>query len=70
LDIARILGDDKAVRAVGTANGQNPIMIIVPCHRVIGSNGSLVGYAHGLKIKQELLALENPNEYALNGTLF
>lgn len=70
LDIARILGDDKSVRAVGTANGQNPIMIIVPCHRVIGSDGSLTGYAHGIHIKRKLLALENPKAYAINGTLF
>ncbi len=70
LDIARILEDEKAVRAVGMANGQNPIMIIVPCHRVIGSDGSLTGYAHGIEIKRQLLALENPRNFAINGTLF
>ena len=70
LDIAKKLGDPNATRAVGMANGKNPIAIIVPCHRVIGSNGSLTGYAHGTAIKRELLALENPNEYAVNGTLF
>lgn len=48
----------KAVRAVGAANGANPIAIIVPCHRVIGKNGSLTGYAYGLEMKQFLLSLE------------
>jgi methylated-DNA-[protein]-cysteine S-methyltransferase len=56
--IARRIGNDKAVRAVGLANGSNPISIIIPCHRVIGSNGSLTGYGGGLPIKQALLALE------------
>ena len=60
------LGDVKAVRAVGKANGQNPIAIIIPCHRVIGSDGSLVGYASGLAIKEKLLHLEG----ALNPELF
>ena len=53
--IAQRLGNPKAVRAVGLANGSNPISIIIPCHRVIGSNGSLVGYGGGLPIKQALL---------------
>jgi methylated-DNA-[protein]-cysteine S-methyltransferase len=57
-DIAQRLGNAKAVRAVGLANGSNPISIIIPCHRVIGSNGSLVGYGGGLATKQALLALE------------
>jgi methylated-DNA-[protein]-cysteine S-methyltransferase len=57
-DIARSINNPKAVRAVGAANGRNPIAIIVPCHRVIGSNGSLTGYAWGTNIKAELLALE------------
>lgn len=70
LSIARQLGDEKAVRAVGMANGRNPIAIVVPCHRVIGSNGSLTGYAYGLDVKRKLLALENPSEFAINGTLF
>ena len=56
--LARRLGDPKAVRAVGTANGRNPISIVVPCHRVIGANGSLTGYAGGLWRKQALLKLE------------
>ena len=57
-ELARRLGNAKAVRAVGLANGSNPISIIIPCHRVIGSNGSLVGYGGGLPTKQALLALE------------
>ena len=59
-DIARRLGNPKAVRAVGSANARNPISIIVPCHRVIGANGSLTGYAGGLLRKSQLLSLENP----------
>ncbi len=55
-DIARAIGNPKAVRAVGLANGRNPMAIIVPCHRVIGSNGSLTGYGGGLERKQWLLA--------------
>ena len=70
LDIAKKLGDPNATRAVGMANGKNPIAIVVPCHRVIGSNGSLTEYAHGTDVKRKLLALENPQEYALNGLLF
>jgi methylated-DNA-[protein]-cysteine S-methyltransferase len=60
------LGNVKAIRAVGKANGQNPIAILIPCHRVIGANGSLVGYAGGLAIKEKLLHLEG----ALNPELF
>ncbi|MBV8714211.1 MAG: methylated-DNA--[protein]-cysteine S-methyltransferase [Chloroflexi bacterium] len=56
--LASELGDPKAMRAVGLANGRNPISIIVPCHRVIGSNGSLTGYGGGLPRKQWLLAHE------------
>jgi len=56
--IARTLGDITASRAVGAANGQNPIAIIVPCHRVIGSSGKLVGYGGGLPIKKFLIDLE------------
>ena len=55
------IGKPKAVRAVGAANGRNPISIILPCHRVVGSNGSLVGYAAGLDIKQRLLEHERRN---------
>lgn len=57
-DIARKIGKPKAVRAVGAANGRNPISIIAPCHRVIGSNGKLTGFAGGLKAKAALLRLE------------
>jgi len=57
-ELAKQIGDPKAVRAVGAANGQNPIPIIVPCHRVIGSNGSLTGFGGGLENKRKLLELE------------
>lgn len=58
LDIARAVGDKKAVRAVGNANGRNKIVIIIPCHRVIGSNGQLTGYGGGLWRKEWLLKHE------------
>ena len=70
LDVATLLDNPKAVRAVGIANAKNPIPFVVPCHRVIGKNGSLVGYANGLKMKQFLLNLENPKNYNLQGVLF
>lgn len=57
-DIARHIEQPAAVRAVGAANGRNPIAIIVPCHRVIGANGSLIGFGGGLPVKRVLLALE------------
>lgn len=57
-DIAKAIGQPNAVRAVGLANGSNPISIIVPCHRVIGANGSLTGFGGGLEIKQLLLQHE------------
>ena len=57
-EIAKIIGNEKASRAVGMANNKNPIAIIVPCHRVIGANGKLVGYAGGIDIKEKLLELE------------
>lgn len=56
--LARRIGDPKAVRAVGLANGANPIAIIIPCHRVVGSSGSLTGYGGGLPTKRALLSLE------------
>lgn len=56
--IARLIGRPDASRAVGAANGQNPVPIVVPCHRVIGANGSLTGYGGGLPLKRRLLALE------------
>ena len=58
LELARRIGNPNSVRAVGLANGKNPLPIVVPCHRVVGSNGALVGYAGGLPIKKALLALE------------
>ena len=58
--IAEAIGNPKAVRAVGMANNRNPLLVLVPCHRVIGCNGQLVGYAAGLDKKQFLLHLENP----------
>ena len=58
LDLAKRIENPKAVRAVGMANGANPIAIIVPCHRVIGSNGSLTGFGGGLPTKRALLELE------------
>ena len=57
-DIATRIGNPKAVRAVGAANGKNPISIVAPCHRVIGSNGTLTGFAGGMKAKSYLLNLE------------
>jgi len=62
-DIARQIGRPKAVRAVGAANGRNPISIIVPCHRVIGSNGKLTGFAGGLEAKAFLLKTESEKEH-------
>ena len=57
-ELARHIGNPKACRAVGLANGSNPIPIVIPCHRVIGANGKLTGYGGGLHIKEKLLALE------------
>jgi O-6-methylguanine DNA methyltransferase len=57
-EIASLVGRPKASRAVGAANGANPIPIVIPCHRVIGSDGSLIGYGGGLPLKRRLLALE------------
>jgi methylated-DNA-[protein]-cysteine S-methyltransferase len=67
-EIARRVGDPKLARAVGAANGANPIAVILPCHRVIGSDGSLTGYGGGLPLKRKLLELEGvqlpqPSEY-------
>jgi methylated-DNA-[protein]-cysteine S-methyltransferase len=58
LDLAKTIGLPKASRAVGAANGKNPLSIILPCHRVVGSNGALTGFAGGLEIKARLLTLE------------
>ena len=60
LQQSKALGDVKAIRAVASANGKNPIWIVIPCHRVIGSDGSLTGYAGGIWRKKWLLAHENP----------
>ena len=58
LDLAKSIGSAKAVRAVGAANGKNPLSIVVPCHRIVGANGTLTGFAGGLGAKAKLLALE------------
>lgn len=58
LELARKLGDENVIRAVGRANGQNPIPVIIPCHRVIGSNGKLTGYSGGIERKRWLLQHE------------
>lgn len=60
-DIALATGNEKASRAVGMANGKNPLPIIVPCHRVIGSSGKLTGFAFGLDIKKKMIDLEKSN---------
>lgn len=60
LELSKTLGDVKAIRAVAAANGKNPLWIIIPCHRVIGSDGSLTGYAGGLHRKKWLLEHESP----------
>jgi methylated-DNA-[protein]-cysteine S-methyltransferase len=57
--MAALIGQPAAVRAVGAANGRNPISIVAPCHRVIGSNGTLTGFGGGLENKAKLLALES-----------
>lgn len=60
LELAQKLGDIKAIRAVAAANGKNPLWVVIPCHRVIGKNGSLTGYAGGLSRKKWLLEHEHP----------
>jgi len=60
-ELAERIGNPKAIRAVGSANGKNPVSIIVPCHRVIGSDGSLTGFGGGLENKRKLLELERIN---------
>ena len=62
MELSKLIGDPKAIRAVGAANGRNPLWIIVPCHRVIGSDGSLTGYAGGLHRKKWLLDHESPHK--------
>ncbi len=72
LELARRLGDEKVIRAAASANGANPIAILVPCHRVIGSDGSLTGYGGGLDMKEHLLRLEGvlPKADAVQPSLF
>ena len=62
MELSKKLGDVKAIRAVASANGKNPLWIVVPCHRVIGTDGSLTGYAGGLWRKKWLLEHENPSD--------
>jgi len=61
-EIARSIGKPGAARAVGMANHDNPVAVVVPCHRVVGSDGSLTGYAGGLEVKKRLLAIESQNQ--------
>ena len=67
LELSKTLGNVKAIRAVASANGKNPLWIVIPCHRVIGSNGDLTGYAGGLHRKKWLLEHERPVK---QGSLF
>ena len=69
-DLAKSLGQPEAVRAVGMANRNNPIAIIVPCHRVIAKNGKLQGYFYGLDVKWKLLQIENPINFGEQTSLF
>ncbi|MFK2823285.1 methylated-DNA--[protein]-cysteine S-methyltransferase [Arcobacter sp. YIC-80] len=62
LDLAKKIGNEKAVRAVANANGANALSIVVPCHRIIGTNKKLTGYAGGLELKKKLLDLESSNK--------
>lgn len=66
-ELAIRLGDVKKIRAAGTANGRNPVPIVIPCHRVIGSDGSMVGYSGGIDVKEFLLGLEG---MPIQGSLF
>ncbi len=68
--IAKKIGSPKSSRAVGMANRQNPIPIIIPCHRVIAKDGDLQGYFYGLEVKRMLLELENPKEFGKQERLF
>ncbi|MBP7272938.1 MAG: methylated-DNA--[protein]-cysteine S-methyltransferase [Saprospiraceae bacterium] len=70
LQLSQQFGDEKAIRAVAMANGANALSIIVPCHRVIGSKGDLVGYAGGLAVKKQLLLLENATTTSNQFSLF
>lgn len=68
--LAHAINNPKAVRAVGTANGKNPILIMVPCHRVIGADGSLTGFSAGIDMKKQLLELECAKELGRQASLF
>ena len=68
-DIAEIIDHPNAFRAVGHANGMNPLPIVIPCHRVIGKDGHLTGYAYGLEMKRWLLSHESPGQYMKQGDL-
>jgi methylated-DNA-[protein]-cysteine S-methyltransferase len=68
-EIAEIIDHQQAFRAVGHANGMNPLPIVVPCHRVIGKDGSLTGYYYGLEVKRWLLSHESPGQYMRQGDL-
>ena len=69
-ELARRIGKPDAIRAVGMANGRNPIHILIPCHRVIGSDGALRGYAGGLDMKERLLLIEGHAGHGRQGGLF
>jgi methylated-DNA-[protein]-cysteine S-methyltransferase len=62
LSLSQKLGDEKAIRAVARANGENALSIIIPCHRILGSDGSLTGYAGGLRVKKKLLQMEGASQ--------
>ncbi len=68
-EIAEVIDHQYAYRAVGHANGMNPLPIVIPCHRVIGKDGSLTGYAYGLEMKRWLLSHESPGNYMKQGDL-
>lgn len=70
MDLAKAWGNPKTIRAVGMANGKNPVPIVIPCHRVIGSDGSLTGYALGVENKALLLQMECPTHFGKVQTLF
>lgn len=72
LELSRRMGDEKAIRAVASANGANAISIVIPCHRVVGSKGELTGYAGSVRVKQKLLQLETSSQQPelFSGTLF
>ena len=70
MDLAKAWGNPKTIRAVGMANSKNPVPIVIPCHRVIGSDGSLTGYALGVENKAFLLQMECPTHFGKVQTLF